>query len=133
MMDLIAPIFDLPFVHMIGGTVIAYFLGALWYGRIFLNTWMRIVTTAPKENTPVAMVVQFFGLLAQAYLIGLFSLFPEIYLLCVDALIGVTMLMMLSGTLYQYGNTRDAYRLWGINAGYEVLAIIIIATVIWFA
>jgi len=68
--------------------------------------------------------VQFIGTLVLAYLIGIFSLFPTMFLLGIDALIGVVLLLSLAGALFQRGNTRHAVQFWLITAGYDVVAIL---------
>jgi hypothetical protein len=133
MIDLIAPIFKLPWVHIFIAVLAAQLLAMLWYGLLFRKAHVRLSENKTKDINWHTTVPEFLGLLTSAYLIGLLSLHPDIYLLGIDALIGLTVLFMLSSLLYQQAPSMDRFRFWMINAGYRTVAISIMAIIIWFA
>ena len=120
----------LPWVHIVVGAVVAYLFGFLWYGVWFNKQYMALVENKSKKTNCVAMTVQFLGLLMLAYLIGILSLLPELYLLGTDALIGTILLITLAGALFHYGNNKRALRFWLITGGYEMVATFIIFLII---
>lgn len=122
----------LPWWQIAVGAALAYFAGWLWYGVWFRDAYMPLVENQEDRTNWTATVIQFLGLFMLAYLLGVLSVYPEVFLLGTDALVGVIFFMTLAGVLFQRGNTRDAVRFWLITAGYEVVSILLIAAVIWF-
>ena len=122
---------QLPWQEIVIGTVAAYLLGLLWYGVFFKKQYMQCIENKEEKTNWIAMAVQLFALFLLAYIIGVFTIFEETFLLGIDALMGITIFMTLAGVLFQRGNTRKAIRFWLITAGYEVIAIGIIALIMW--
>ena len=120
----------LPWLHICIGALIAYAFGWLWYGVLFQKQYMPLIQDKSEDTNWKAMGLQFLGLLFLAYLIGIFSLFPEILLLATDALMGTVLFITLAATLFNRGNTREAIRFWLITTGYELIAITIIFLII---
>ena len=113
------------------GTLIAYGLGALWYGFWFKKPYMELIQNKSARGNRTAMVIKFLSTATLAYLIGIFTLFEEAFLLLFDALIGVILLSSLAETLFRCGNNRQAVRYWLITAGYELVSVLVITAVIF--
>ena len=79
-----------------------------------------------------AVGVNFLGILALGYLIAVLSQFDTaVMLLGIDALLAVIIMMNLSNALFRFGNNKNAIQFWLITAGYEVIAVFIIAATIF--
>ena len=120
----------LPWLGIIIGAVTAYLFGWLWYSIWFQKKCMKLIENKKEGTNWLAMATQFIGLLLLSYLIGIFSIHSEAFLLSIDALLGITVFLTLAGVLFQRGNNRRALQFWLITAGYEVVAIILMALLI---
>ena len=119
----------LPWWQIAVGAGVAYLFGFLWYGVLLKKYYMPLIQNREEKTNHLAMLMQFLGTLVLAYLIGIFSLFETMFLVGIDALMGVVLLLSLAGILFQRGNNRNAVRFWLITAGYELIAILIITIV----
>ena len=134
LMENIALLPQLPWIGIVIGSIAAYAIGWGWYGVLFQKQYMRLIENKREKTNWTAMGVQYLGLLTLAYLIGIFSLFPTMFLLGLDALIGVILFLSLAGVLFQRGNTRNAMQFWLITAGYDIVAVLSAALcIIYFA
>lgn len=123
---------ELPYLEIVGAAIAAFVIGMVWYGFLFNKQYMEL--TGKKKDEPTnwcAMACQFLGLLVLALLIGVLSLYEETYWLAIVGLLGVTKLMMLSGTLFNKGNNKKAMKLFEINSGAEMISILVISLMIY--
>ena len=119
----------LPWWQIIVASAVAYCIGWVWYGRVFKKQYKQLIENRGKTNR-TALIVQLVAVVLTAYLIGILSLFPDMFLLGVDAVIGVVLFILLAGILFQQGATRNAMGFWLVAAGYEAIAILSIAVII---
>ena len=122
----------LPWLSVVIGAAAAYFFGWFWYGVLFRERYMSLTGNKGKKTNCLVVWVQILGLFVLAYFIAILSIFPiAMFLLSIDALIGVILFLTLAGFLFQYGNTSKAMGSWLISGGYGIAAIALMATIIW--
>ena len=127
---------NLNWIGVVIGTVLSFFLGAIWYSKkCFGNQWMKLTNQTEddlkKSSSVIPMLVSFFYLLIMALFISFLQTITSSFFhfgLAVDVLALVILLGMLQGVLYE----GKPLNLWFINAGYEALSIIIIAFSVYF-
>lgn len=129
---------ELSWLAIVVAAVVVYFFGWLWYGMLFREKYMQLIENKDEKTNWLAMLFQFLGLLVLACLIDVLghlvtvaNYSAVIFFIGVDALIGVTALLLLAGFLFQHGTSRKALHLWLIAGGYEVIAIMVMAVIIW--
>ena len=120
----------LPYYKILIIALVGYVIGLIWYGRLFLRKWMRLMGKSDNEPTNIpAMVIQFFEMLLISYFIALtfYSTTFAVALLIFDAFIGIVLFSILTAQMFTYNNNRKAVKLWGIHLGFYVVAFAIMA------
>ena len=120
----------LPWTGIVIATLVAYAVGWVWYGVLFRKQYQSLRQNNTGRTNWAALVAHCLGTFVLAYLIGIFSLFETMFLLGIDALMGIVLFFSLAGCLFHRGSTRETVRFWIIVAGYEMVAILSIALVI---
>ena len=119
------------------GAVVAYFIGAFWYSKLFLgNAWLKSQNKTEEDmknqSSLIPMLVSAVYHLALAMLIvGLRFLVkdcPALFWISITVLIITTVLAMLQGALYE----NKSIKLWGITAGHEAVVIVTIALFVFY-
>ena len=130
---------NLNYVGIFVGSLLAFLLGYLWYSpSLFGTAWMKALDKnlrdfRGKSPAPALIITACYHLVLAALLACFAVLALELksssifVFLCV--LLGILSASgMLMATLYQ----QNPIRLWFINAGYEMLCMLLMASTLWF-
>jgi hypothetical protein len=115
-------------------SVIAYTIGALWYGPLFGKQWRRLMGIAGAKGRmpePKVLVGGFVATLLMVYAYGVIllnyldlSLYASLWLAIVTG-IGFVATTLLNSVLYE----RRSWKLYAINVGHYLVALIAVALV----
>jgi hypothetical protein len=119
---------QLNFVAIAVATVVAFALGGLWYSPIaFAGAWMREAGLDPAKIARRTDLAKVFGLAALATLVMAVNLAAFIgpkaslgFGLAAGAAAGIGWVAMSLAVVYLF--EQRSWRLWAINAGYQVVA-----------
>ena len=109
----------LHWVAVIVGTIVAYGVGFLWYGKLFTKPWMEgsRLTEADGQSLPVlAMILQIVGLFLLALVVGVTAMTHALGT-AILAILAVAVLVM-SGGAFSKKSTAAIL----IEGGYIVVA-----------
>lgn len=126
---------DLNWVAIIVAAIIPMVLGALWYSPVlFADPWLRAVGRTRDELGDAALgyVLSAIGALVSSYVLARIVKWAEVDDLWNGALIGIFVwagfvATVLAVTTYFAGRPRA---LWAINAGYQLVALVLMGALL---
>jgi hypothetical protein len=124
---------DLNWIAIIVAAVVPMVLGALWYGPLFSEPWLRAVGRTREELTggQLGYVISAVGALIVSYAMARIMRWAEVDDLWNGALVGILIWLgfvatILAATTYYGGRPRA---LWFINAGYWLVAMTVVGAI----
>ena len=125
--EIILIVSGVPWFVVVGLAALGFFVSWLWYGVLFKKIWMRLSNQSRAKPSNATMIVRFAEMFTLAYIIALIAQTDlATFMLFVDALIGVVLLVTLSGSMFSGGNIK----LWGLNAGFYIVVILIFSVLL---
>lgn len=114
----------------------AMVVGSLWYGPLFGKSWMKLTgmkkEDAKKSEMPKLYGIMFLGALIEAYILSIFIHYAGAYTLINGAKTGVWAWLGFVGPvmLGNYMFTKKPIKLFGIDAGYALVNLIVMGAII---
>ncbi|HEY2580347.1 MAG TPA: DUF1761 domain-containing protein, partial [Mucilaginibacter sp.] len=68
------------YLAVVAATVASYILGAIWYGVIFKNAWIRLTGITDMKPKPVNLVLVLVSMFVMAYVLHHSIVFGDAYL-----------------------------------------------------
>lgn len=125
---------DLNWVAIVIAAIVPVVLGALWYSNaLFARPWMRAVDRTEDELTGAKLgyVLSAIGALLMSYAMARIVRWAEVDDLWNGALVGLLVWVGFVATVLAvttYFGGRPA-RLWFINAGYQLVALVLVGAI----
>ena len=118
-------------ISVLIGVLFALVFEFVWYGIAFQKHYMSIIPNKQEATNKSALLAHALALLLFGANIQLLHNAENVpFYTILTLLLGSALLFTFSTKLFEYGNKRDSVKLFGIMAGGDITAMIIVVTTI---